>query len=114
MALKDPGKGSFRDGKNHADLGVGAALFAESEDLIFQEGRRFAWLAPRSGRVVLQTSWEVGGVSAFEPLANGFIGDGEGGSGRAKRGAVSEVVVDQFSSHQWGEFGISVHVVGGV
>jgi len=45
MALKDAGKGSFRDGQDHEDLGVGAALFAEGQDLGFEFRRSFARLA---------------------------------------------------------------------
>ena len=44
MTLEDAGKGSFRDGKDHEHLSVGTALAAESEDLGFECGRRFAWL----------------------------------------------------------------------
>jgi len=111
MALEDAGKGSFRDGKNHKDLGVGAALFAESEDLLFELGRSFAWLLAWDRREILQTSWEVGGVSAFEPLANGFVGDGESGGGATQRVTSGLVELHQFSSHEGSEFGISVHVV---
>ena len=58
--------------------------------------------------------WEVGTGSALEPLANGFFGDGEGDGGGAQRRAGSEVMMNQFSSHERGECGISVHVVRGV
>ena len=44
VALEDTGKGSFRDGKDHEDLSIGAALFAEGDDLGFELRRSFAWL----------------------------------------------------------------------
>jgi hypothetical protein len=44
MALEDAGKGSFGDGQDHEDLGIGAALFAEGDDLSFELGRSLAWL----------------------------------------------------------------------
>jgi hypothetical protein len=33
VTLEDAGKGSFRDGKDHEDLGVRTALFAQGDDL---------------------------------------------------------------------------------
>jgi len=82
VALEDAGKGSFRDGKNHADLSIGAALLAERQDLGFERGGSFAWLLMWSGGTIRQARWEVGGVGALEPLADGFFGDAEGfGSG---------------------------------
>ena len=45
MASEDAGKGSFGEGKEHEDLGVGTALPAEGEDLVFELGRSLAWLA---------------------------------------------------------------------
>jgi hypothetical protein len=44
VTLKDAGKGSFRDGKDHKDLSVGTTLFAESEDLSFELRSRLARL----------------------------------------------------------------------
>ena len=55
VALEDAGEGSFRDGQDHEDLGVGTALAAEFYDLIFQEGRSFAWLAQRPRGAILET-----------------------------------------------------------
>ena len=48
-------------------------------------------------------------MGAHEPLADGFIGDAEGGGRGAERGATSEVVLNQFGSHEGSERGISVH-----
>ena len=113
MTLEDAGKGSFGDGKNHEDLGVRTALAPEREDLIFQGGGGLPRLPLGHRGMILQAGWEVGGFSAREPLADGFIGDGEGGGCGAQRVACGLVELNQFSSHQWGEFGISVHVVHG-
>jgi len=109
VALEDAGKGSFREGQDHEDLSVGTALTAESEDLVFELGRRLARLTSRDGGAVLQTLRGARELGALEPLADGFIGDGEGGGGGAQRGATSEVVVNHFGSHERGECGISVH-----
>ncbi len=87
VALEDAGEGSFRDGEGHADLGVGAALFAERQDLSFERGGSFARLLVRPGGMIGQARWEVGGVGAREPLADGFVTNAEGGGGGAERGA---------------------------
>jgi len=109
VPLEDAGKGSFRDGKDHQDLSVGTALFAEREDLNFELGSGLAWLVERDGGTILQAQRVAGLMGAREPLANGFIGDAEGSGGGAQRGARSEVVMNQFGSHEWSERGISVH-----
>jgi len=114
MTSEDAGKGSFGDGKNHEDLRVRTALAAESENLVFELWRGLAWLTPRDGGEVLQTLMGAGLLGTFEPLADGFIGDGERGGGGAQRGAAGVVVMNQFGSHERGECGISVHVVRGV
>jgi len=111
MTLEDAGKGSFGDGEDHKDLSVGTALAAEFQDLNFEEGRSFAWLAAWDGGVILQAGREVGGRGAGEPLADGFLGNGEGGGGAAQRTATGGVEVNHFGSHLGSEFGISVHVV---
>ncbi len=111
MALEEAGQGSFGDGQDHEDLGIGAALFAEREDLLFQVGRSFARLLVRPGGKIRQACGEVGGLGAREPLADGFLGDTEGRGGGAERPVARQVELNQFSSHERGEFGISVHVV---
>ena len=53
-------------------------------------------------------------MGALEPLADGFFADAEGGRGGAQRaagGAVREMIVNQFGSHERGKCGISVHSV---
>jgi hypothetical protein len=47
MAFEDAREGGFGDGENHEDLGIGAALPAEREDLVFELGRGFAGLVER-------------------------------------------------------------------
>ncbi len=114
MALKDAGQGSFGEGKHHEDLRVGPALAAEFQELRFELGRGLARLAQRRGGTILQTLRGSEVLGAFEPFADGFLGDAEGGGGGAQRGAVSAVVLNQFGSPERGECGISVHVVHGV
>ena len=77
----------------------------------FELGRRLAGLASRDGGEVLQTLMGAGLLGTFEPLADGFIGDGERGGGGAQRGAAGVVVMNQFGSHERGECGISVHSI---
>ena len=109
MTSEDAGKGSFRDGKNHEHLSVRTALAAEGEDLGFEVGRGLARLASRDGGTVLQPLRGAGELGTNEPLADGFLGDAEGGGGGAERSAPSEVMENQFGSHERGECGISVH-----
>jgi hypothetical protein len=73
VALEDAGKGSFRDGKKHEDLGVRTALATESEDLVFELWRSLAGLASRDRGEVLQTVRGAGEQGTFEPLADGFF-----------------------------------------
>jgi hypothetical protein len=111
VALEDTGKGSFRDGKDHEDLSIGTALSAEGDDLGFELGGGFAWLAKRSGGAILEALGEASDLSALEPFADGFIGDTEGAGGSAERATMSEMMLDQFGSHERSECGISVHSV---
>ena len=111
MALEHAGQRGFGEGKDHKDLSVGTALAAERKDLGFELWRSFAWLVARNGGVIVEARWEACGLGAFEPFADGFFGDAEGGGGSAERGAVSEMMLDQFSSHERSERGISVHSV---
>ena len=79
--------------------------------MVFELWRGLARLTPRDGREVLQTLRGAGELGTFEPLADGFFGDSERGGGGAEGGATSEVMADQFGSHERGECGISVHSV---
>jgi hypothetical protein len=111
MALEDAGQGSFRDGENHEDLRVGPALATEFQELRFEVGRGFAWLAQRRGGTILQTLRGLEVLGALEPFADGFIRDAEGGGGGAERSATGAVLLHQFGSRERSECGISVHVV---
>jgi hypothetical protein len=111
VSFEDAGKGSFGDGKDHEDLGVGTALFAQGEDLGLEVRRSFARLAQRGRRTVLESLRKASILGALEPFADGFIGDAEGSGTSAQRAAMSQVVLDQFGSHERRESGISVHVV---
>jgi len=82
--------------------------------LIFEFGWRLAWLTLGHGGTILQPQWGGGLLGASEPLADSFLGDAEGGGGGAERGATDAVVLNQFSSHERGQCGISVHIVPGV
>jgi len=62
--------------------------------LFFDLGRGLAWLAQRSGGLIVETLREAGGLGAFEPFANGFFGNAESGRGGAQRGAVGEMMLD--------------------
>jgi hypothetical protein len=110
VTLEDTGKGSFGEGQNHEDLSVGTALAAEFQDLSFEVWGSLAWLVPRDRGAIVKAPRKARSLGAFEPLADGFIGDGESGGGGAEGGAASEVMVNQIGSHERGECGISVHV----
>jgi len=111
MALEDAREGGFGDGKDHEDLSVGTALAAESQDLSFELGWSFAWLAQRPRGTIIQTLGGTGLLGALEPLADGFFTDAESCGSGAERGAASTMMLNQFSSHERSEYGISVHVV---
>jgi hypothetical protein len=80
----------------------------------FELGRRLAWLTQGHRGTILQTQRRAGELGTFEPLAEGFFGDGESVGGGAEGVATGEVVANQFGSHERSECGISVHVVRGV
>jgi hypothetical protein len=110
MAAQDAGKGGLGDRQSHEDLSVRAALSAQGQDLIFQERRSLTRLAKGNGGAIVEALREVGLAGAFEPFADGLFRDRESGGGSTERAARGEMLVDQFSSHERGESGISVHV----
>jgi hypothetical protein len=110
VTAEDAGESGFGDGEGQEDLGVGTALAAQGEDLCFEVGRGFARLDQGYRGVIFQARREALGLGALEPFADGFLGDGKGLGGGPERRAFREVMVDQFSSHERGESGISVHV----
>ena len=92
-------------------MGVRTALAAQGDDLGFELRRRLAWLTVWSGGAILEALREAGGLGTFEPFADGFFADAESGGSGAERGAVGQMRVNQFSSREWSEYGISVHSV---
>ena len=87
VASEDAREGGLGDREEQADLGVGTALAAELEDLIFQGGGGLARLAQRSGGMVFEAPREAGLAGASEPPADGLFADAEGGGGGAEGGA---------------------------
>ena len=79
--------------------------------MIFELGRRLAWLAPRDAGEVLQTLRGAAELGTIEPFAYGFFADAKRGGGGTQRRAIGEVMMNHFSSHERGECGISVHSV---
>jgi hypothetical protein len=111
VAAEDAREGGLGDREEHADLGVGAALAAECEDLGFEGAGGLAGLAERSGGTVFEACGKAELAGASEPSADGLFADAEGGGGGAQGGARGGELGDHFCSHERGENGISVHVV---
>lgn len=114
VALENAGESGFGDGKDHEDLGVGAALAAQCQDPGFELGAGLARLAPWDRGAIVEALGEAGVLSALEPLADGLFADAESGGGGAQGAAEGGMMEDHFSSHERGQSGISVHVVRGV
>jgi hypothetical protein len=111
MAAQNAGEGGFGDGQNHHDLGVGAALATEGEDLRLEIGGSPAGLTLGSGGVVLETLGKAGLPGASQPAADGLFTNAMSGGGHAQSAPELDVIASHLGSHQRGEFGISVHVV---
>ena len=111
VAAQNAGKGGFGNGQDHADLSVGTTLAAQLQDLSLQGRRSLEGLLMRSRRAVVEAGWEALRFCACEPAADRLFADAKGGGGGSQRAAVSGEVGDHFGSRQWGESGISVHVV---
>ena len=101
----------FGDGQHRHDLGVGAVLPAQSEDLGFERGRGLAWLTMRNRRAIGQARREASGLGASEPAAHGLLAHVISGGDGALREVLRGELRDHSGSHQRGERGISVHVV---
>jgi hypothetical protein len=76
VPAQDAGQGRFGDGQDHQDLGIGAALTAQSEDLGFELRAGLAGLAVRSRRAIRQASREAAFFGALQPSADRPFGDG--------------------------------------
>src|SRR5207302_3655535 len=114
VATQHAGESGFGNIEHGEDLGVGAALSAQSQDVSDELGTGSARLMTRDGGTVWELSWEAGLLCPQEPAADGSFADvvsnGDGPEGKVGRGQMR----DHFGSHLWGESGISVHVVRGV
>ena len=111
VAAQDAGERGEGDGQDHPDLGIGTAFAAQGEDPGFELGSGPAGLAQRSRRVIVQAAREAGRLGASEPAADGLFADAESGGGVAQGAAELSVEQRHLGSRQWGESGISVHVV---
>ena len=114
VAAQDAGERGFGNSEHGEDLGVGAALSAQSQDVSDELGAGFARLSPRNRGAVLKLERKTGFAGTGEPATNrsftDVIGRGDRAQGEVGRGQMS----DHFGSHFWSESGISVHVVRGV
>ena len=113
MTLEDAGQSGFGHGKDGEDLGVGAALTAQLEDLSFQWRSGSARLSPRSGGVIRKAGRKAIDASPSEPSANRLFRNVEEGGRGAEGKALGSELLDHLGSHDRGQFGISVHVVRG-
>jgi hypothetical protein len=111
VAAQHAGEGGLGDVKDGEDLGVGAALATQGEDLGFEFGAGFAGLAPGNRGLIFEALREAGMACALEPSADGLFADAVSGCGGPKREVASGELKSHLGSHQWGESGISVHVV---
>jgi hypothetical protein len=97
--------------QEEADLGVGAALAAQSEDLFFELRGSLAGLVARGRGAVIEARGRAGLAGAPEPLADGLFADAESGGGSTQRATLGEMKPDHFCSRARSQSGISVHVV---
>ena len=111
VAAQDPGDGSLGDLKNGEDLGVGAALAAQSEDVSFEFGAGPARLKDRDGGAIVKLRWKAGFFGALKPAADGPFANVISARDLTQGKALRTEMRDHFSSHSGGESGISVHVV---
>ena len=111
VAAQDAGEGGLGDWQDHADLRIGTALAAQGEDLGFELRGGLAGLVPRDGGMVREPRWEVLGLGASEPSADGLFADAVSDRGGAQGETELMVGERHLGSRQRGERGISVHVV---
>jgi hypothetical protein len=83
MAAQDAGEGGLGDGQNHDNLGVGAALTAQSQDVGFELGADFARLGKRPRGTIGQALGEPGLAGPGEPAPDGLLADTESEGGGA-------------------------------
>jgi hypothetical protein len=111
MTAQDTGQGGLGEGgKNEPDMGIGAALAAEGEDLVLEFGRRLAGLVSRCAGAILQTGLETVLAGTGNPLADGLFAHLSGG-GRRPQGETSiEDFADHLGTGKRSKSGVSVHV----
>jgi hypothetical protein len=111
VATQDAGEGGLGDGQDHADRSVGTAFAAQGEDLGFELSRSFAGLAVRDRGTILEALGETLLPGPGEPAPHRLFADpkssGSDATGETKSGESG----DHLGSRQWGQSGISVHVV---
>ena len=111
VAAQDAGEGGLGDGQDHANLSVGTAFAAQGEDLGFELGRSSAGLAERDRGTVLEALGETLLPGAGEPAPHRLFADAKSRGGDATGEAKGGESGDHLCSRQWGQSGISVHVV---
>ena len=111
MASQDAGQGGLGDGQSHEDLGVGAALAAQREDVSFEFGTGPAGLMDGDGGAILELRRKAGFFGALQPAADGPFADVVSCRDLTQREALRAEMGNHFGSHSRGESGISVHIV---
>jgi hypothetical protein len=110
LATQHTRKGGLGNREHHADLSVGTAGAAKSDDLSFKLGAGLAGLALRSRRAIVKSLGKAGRNGTSEPAANGLLTDAKGGGRVAQREAELMVSESHLGSREGSQFGISVHV----
>jgi hypothetical protein len=75
VSLQDPGDGGFGDRDHGEDLGIGATLATQGNDIGLQLGFGFAGLTGRDGGTVVKLGGKAGFLSAFKPTAQRLFAD---------------------------------------
>lgn len=102
---------ALETGDHGEDLGVGAALATQGNDVRLQFGFGSARLTMRNRRLVVELRGKARLASALEPPAQSPFADVISSSDGALREVMRSEMGDHFGSHDRGESGISVHVV---
>ena len=110
MTAQDARKSSLGDGQNHHNLGVGAALAAQSQDLGFELGADLARLGERPRGTIGQALGEPSLASPGEPAPDRLLADAESEGGGAQREVELGVLQSHLGSSERSQSGISVHV----
>ena len=92
-------------------VGAVAGGAAQGEDLGFELSRSFAGLATGDRGTILEALWEPLLPGACEPAPHGLFADAKSRGGDADGETEGGESGDHLCSRQWGQSGISVHVV---